>query len=211
MNNFRGTGTRRRWTDEEMEILEKYYPIEGFECAKRLPERTVKAISLKAERCGIYANTGRGNGKRWTEDEIAIIKEHFPSRGRRMAYLLPGRSKTAVIARAYKLGIRVERGSQSKWTKKEDAILKKWFPKMRYECRVYLPGRSDSAIRHRIMKIGPGLKNRLITHVWTDEDVRILKEYYPLIGGEVTSHLPHHPISSIYTTASRLGIHFYDV
>ena len=41
------------WTDEEMDILRKYYPIEGKRVAARLPNRTISTIQVTAHRAGI--------------------------------------------------------------------------------------------------------------------------------------------------------------
>ena len=45
----------RYWTAEENEIIKKYYPIEGQDCCKRLPNRSVSAIVCHASKLGIQS------------------------------------------------------------------------------------------------------------------------------------------------------------
>lgn len=43
----------KRWAVYEEEIMRKYYPEEGYSIRKRLPDRTVDAIGMKALKMGL--------------------------------------------------------------------------------------------------------------------------------------------------------------
>lgn len=62
----------REWTEEENEILRKYYPIEGYNVADRLKGRTRSAIQNQVKRLDLNINS------LWTEEEIEILKKWYP-------------------------------------------------------------------------------------------------------------------------------------
>lgn len=60
------------WAEEETAILKTYYPTEGTEVCKRLPGRTVVAVSQQARLLGIAPKEG------WTTEEMDALKEQYP-------------------------------------------------------------------------------------------------------------------------------------
>ncbi len=67
----------REWTEEENNILKKYYPVEGYkEVIDRLEGRTRGAINLQAKKLGIKAPDNT-----WTEEENAILRKYYPVEG----------------------------------------------------------------------------------------------------------------------------------
>lgn len=67
------------WTDEEIEILKKYYKEGGIALckAKGLNSKNDKAIVYKASKFGLK----RRKMSRWTDEEINILKESYPKGG----------------------------------------------------------------------------------------------------------------------------------
>ena len=45
-----------QWTEEEDNVLKQYYPTEGLDIIKRLPNRTRSGIAARAQKLGIYFN-----------------------------------------------------------------------------------------------------------------------------------------------------------
>lgn len=44
---------KRLWTPEEDQILKDYYAVEGYDCFKRIPQRTVKSCSARVSTLGL--------------------------------------------------------------------------------------------------------------------------------------------------------------
>lgn len=51
-----------------------------------------------------------GQGKPWSPDEDEKIRKYYPVKGSRMLYMLPGKNKTDLFARAIRLGVKFKRG-----------------------------------------------------------------------------------------------------
>lgn len=108
--------------------------------------------------------------KRWTKEEIEILKKHYStSTPDELLKLLPGRNIKAIKTKANKLGL-----SKTDETR--------------------------SLIRTMINK------ERII---WTDEEIEILKKYYPKYGPVwIQKHLlPHRGVQSIQVKANSLGLY----
>ncbi len=77
--------SKTAWTDREIEILCRYYPIEGALVAQEhLPGRTTEAICVKAAKLHII--------KPWTEEEMKILAEYYPTEGKDVVKRLPDRT-----------------------------------------------------------------------------------------------------------------------
>ena len=49
--------TKKRWTADEIEILRKYYPVEGDQVCERLSGRTAKSCRIQASKKWKYPKT----------------------------------------------------------------------------------------------------------------------------------------------------------
>ena len=56
-------GPTNKWTDEEVEILKKYYPCEGGKVLDRLPNKTAVNIYYKASLMKLSRKEGKTNNK----------------------------------------------------------------------------------------------------------------------------------------------------
>lgn len=65
------------WSDEENNILKKYYPKLGGKCKKYLPNRNRKSIIAQAHRLNLSFN----NIKKWTVEEENILKKYYKLEG----------------------------------------------------------------------------------------------------------------------------------
>ena len=101
-------GIRKQvWSEKELEILYKYYPDEGSQIIKRLPNKTVSQIASKAQTLKIKSNSSlcpRNN--KWSPEEDEIIREFYPYEGKLCASHLDKRGEGAVQQRAALLGIK---------------------------------------------------------------------------------------------------------
>jgi hypothetical protein len=90
---------RRRWRADENRILQKYYVSEGTRVARRLPGRTVSAITNQAYTLGLR----RPRGRKWSEEEMELLKQNQHLALSELQRLFTGRSKQAVCHARMKL------------------------------------------------------------------------------------------------------------
>ena len=91
------------WTNEEIEILKKWYPVEGMRVLNRLVERTKSAVQTKVRKLGLKSPD------RWTEEEINILKKYYSVEGYKVANRLNGRTEAAMpTSRKAKLNGKLE-------------------------------------------------------------------------------------------------------
>lgn len=90
------------WTKEEIEILEKNYPILGCNMCELLPGRTSKSINVKASRMGLKIEFDR----KWTDLENSILVKLYPDHGTNSITLsaIPNRSADSIRIHASRLG-----------------------------------------------------------------------------------------------------------
>lgn len=107
------------WTEEENDIIRKYYPTEGSECIKRLSKHTIQSLLAQAYRLGVTYNINL-----WTDEEIQILKDYYPTEGRDVYKRIPAHSKKSVISKISALGLHTNR-QLLPWTKEEDDFILK--------------------------------------------------------------------------------------
>lgn len=88
---------KRVWTIEEEQILINNYIAIGDAVAALLPNRTVKAIRVRAYKLGIKSPNS------WTDDEDFIIESNGITYNDEMAKLLPNRTSNSIRLRCYYL------------------------------------------------------------------------------------------------------------
>lgn len=94
--------TKERYSQEEIDLIFKYYPKELDILEKLLPNRNRKSIILKAFNMGL----SKPNNKPFTQEEDDIIREKYPSNGAKYVLeSLPNRKIFEIHQRAFKLGI----------------------------------------------------------------------------------------------------------
>ena len=117
----------------------------------------------------------------WTEDEIGIIKEHYPSGGiKQVMELLPHRTRGSIHHKAHRMGIKYD---NSPWNKKEIRILTDNYPKGGKKLvRELLPHRTYYAIRSMAYELRIVYENYFAETGWTEEELDIITKWYPLVG-----------------------------
>ena len=180
------------WTEEEDNVLRKFYPIEEIDgCVKRLLKRTKSAIQNRVQILGIKKIS------RWTEEEINILKKYYPIEGPTgCVERLKKRNKETIMAKAKDMLLKAPNKS---WTEEEENILLKYYPLEGAKgCAERIKGRTENAIRYRATT-QLGLSSQA---GWTEEEDMILKSLYP-IGGyrECMDKLNGKTKSAIYIRA----------
>ena len=108
------------WSSEEIEILEKYYPIEGLKVENRLKGRTRNSILKKVSMRKIKAQDNS-----WNEEEIRLLKKYYPQYGNKTVDFIPNRPLSSIRDKAGELGIYVEKMI---FSESEDKIIEKYYP-----------------------------------------------------------------------------------
>lgn len=106
------------WTEAEIEILYKYYPIEGDKVYLRIPLHSKDACRGKAKQLKI-----RTKNHYWTPDEISILKLNFPLVGSTGCSKLLNRNKTECKHKADRLGLIYTNNPQKVWTDEKLKLL----------------------------------------------------------------------------------------
>ena len=108
------------WTDEEFEILRKYYKDDINKVVEMLPNRTYKAITTKAKRLGIKSR------EFWSEEENELMKKYYPIMPiYDVLKYFPNRTRVSIITHAIHLNL--QSYDYNPWTKEEDEyILSHW-------------------------------------------------------------------------------------
>ncbi|MDE6853110.1 MAG: DEAD/DEAH box helicase family protein, partial [Lachnospiraceae bacterium] len=187
----------REWTEEENEILKKWYLIEGTKVADKLEGRTKYAVKGQARKLGLNINSC----KPWTEKEIEILKKYYPTEGLKVIDRLEGRTKSSIVTKAYKLDIKAPDNS---WTDEEIEILKEYYPVE----GISVERRLNNKTRVSIQAMANSLKIKQIGRIWTEKEVEILKKYYPIEGTNVKERLNNKGMNSIKRKAKSLNIKY---
>ena len=106
------------WTEAEIEILYKYYPIEGDKVYLRIPLHSKDACRGKAKQLKI-----RTKNHYWTPGEISILKLNFPLVGPAGCSKLLNRNKTECKHKADRLGLIYTNNPQKVWTDEKLKLL----------------------------------------------------------------------------------------
>ena len=186
----------REWTEEEIDILRKYYPIEGVKVRKRLCGRTKESIFTIVYKLGINAPNVK-----WTKEEIDILKKYYPIYGINTDQFLPNRPISSIRDKANELGIYVEKPGI--FSRNEDATIKKYYPTEGSNVYKRLNNKTKKQCRSRAKILGVSFINNSI---WTKEEDDIIKECYADDSGAVYEKLKNKSKSQIMSRACQLKV-----
>ena len=190
-----------KWSEGELKILKENYPSMGGNVQELLPGRTETACRTMAKKLELTRTHRKPSmGKRWTDEELEILKEIYPEAGTAgVQKLLPHRSVAACETMANKIGVSTR---PAKWSAGEIEILKNNYHKLGKNVAELLPGRTVVSCQVRAAIMGFSIEG----HYWSAEEDEILRTYYPREGKAVSQRLPHRSESACTTRANSLGI-----
>ncbi len=202
------------WSDDELQCLHQYYPVEGQRILRRLPLKSDEAIRFKARDLGI-ASPGHTWARQWDEQEWQLLRQNDQLSPLDLMPLFPDRSLSSIknalirLKRSDGQGPRPAGSTSSQkvtlaWTKAEKAILLRWYetPKTMDEILAMLPGRPRASVFAAANKLG--LFRPLSD--WTKKELQILKDHYPEEGPAVVERLPGRPRRTASQKAAQLGL-----
>ncbi|MDD3012870.1 MAG: hypothetical protein PHC34_04130 [Candidatus Gastranaerophilales bacterium] len=205
------------WLEDDINRLKQYYPadITNEELLKLFPGKTYSSLVHKASRLGIRRAKRKPapkeiKNRRWTEDELDLVKKFYYSMTREeLLRLLPNRTESGLKQLIRKLGFPrkpIEGNPYTKcppWTDREIKTLIKYYDnKPNEELQQLIPGRSLSAINMRAYLLG--IKRGRFTWAskgwcrpWKEEELEILKANLDKTATEVRLLLPYKTIGGI--------------
>lgn len=150
--------------------------------------------------------TTRIGVEHWSIEEEQILFDYYGNLGEDIRTLLPDRSDSAIYQRAIDLGLPT--GKSKKWTEEELSILKEYYLLEGNSVTKRLPRRNKKSVGTKVRELGLHVtdRNSLCFRHWSEEEVKLLKTNYPLIGGEVKVLLPQKSMASVYKMANKLGL-----
>lgn len=183
------------WTDEELEILKKYYPTaETNELLELLPRFTIEKIRIKAHKLGIKREKkskrqSSNKFQRWTEDEVEKLKQVYShSTNEELLKLFPQFNMRQIRYKARSLKLekledikkkdlkqRVSKMlGDSEWTEEEERLLEENYNMLGSVGMIkLLPNRTQQAISSKAQKMGLTTEYEAI---WEAKDVRISQD-----------------------------------
>jgi len=195
-----------KWSDSELAILKEHYPQIGSKTHELLPGRTASACQNMAARLNLTCRAkSSGGNKKWSEEELEILKEYYSELGADVHKLLPGRSEAACDAMAYRLGISPPDSKKIpvRWTDEEIEVLKTNYHKLGKDVAALLPGRTAASCQIKASSLGLIYRK----YFWSETEDAILKVHYPKEGDSVVRRLPNRTKDSCVTRANQLGLH----
>jgi len=170
------------WTAAEIELLRKYYSVEGSDAVmQHLPGRTKSAIRTKVKlmklKCAIRSA--------WSDVEIDILREYWPQGGfMAVSPHLPFRTKPAINNMALRLGVKAPspcacRGALSKRYPQDDsideAIVAAYRNRKSVKALAFRLGRPEGWIKYRALNLGVRIAKKR-NPSWTEEEIEIVWE-----------------------------------
>lgn len=136
-----------RWTKEELDILEKYYPSGDIDKIQELlPNRTYKSITTKAKRLGLRSR------EYWSEEEDILLKKLYDNtKIDDILKYFPNRTRNSIILHANNIGLR----NVVKYSKEEEEfIINNWKFLSDKEIGKELKNRSGHTIQAKRLQLG---------------------------------------------------------
>lgn len=186
------------WTEEEKEILFKYYPLEGSLAFNRLVNSTltIEKFLQAARRYNLHCRNDY-----WTEEEDEILKKYYISKGKDYCMqLLPNRKN--IVGRASYLGLK----QKLHWTDDEITILKNNYNKIsKNEIIDLLPNHNYNQIKNKASELNLSVKRNPVKDINLYEED--FKKYYPDFGAKKIQQLhPELLYTQIIAIAKSLNI-----
>lgn len=147
------------WSPQEVSVLEEHYPSSDWDTLlSALPRRSQRSISIKATELGIsrLVITPSVKPNSWSESEVAVLKEHYPSSTlETICSYLPNRTPASIKQKASKLGLSRKEAPGGTWSSVEIRQLRKYYPTAPWS-RIMkaLPRRSKDSIRVKAHSLG---------------------------------------------------------
>lgn len=208
------------WTKEEVaELREMYLNSSDSKIAAKL-KRTRQAVQAKAKKLKLFKEfrekglNRKTNGRnRWTDREIALLKELYPVKRRAEIAQQLGRSRRGIDKMVATLKLPHLMSSpfrKSSWSAADDAFLAEHITKWPIEKIAEKSGRTPTIVQRRAWK-KHFLKNSPNQPLskprpWTRQDVLQLQHLLPSCSNEEIAERLERGVESVIAKRKRLGL-----
>ena len=138
----------------------------------------------------------------WTKEDEEVIRQHYATMGTKIKSILSTkRSKGSIKNKAWRMGI-IYKGSD--WSEIEKDFLVKNYGVLSTQAIAEKLNRTQDSVSQMAYK----LKIKDLYHLWSDEEIEILKKYYPLEGKKVADRLPYKSEDQCLQKINRMRIKY---
>ncbi len=138
----------------------------------------------------------------WSDEEVKILKDHFPKEGNKVSRRLPGKNRIEINKMTKELGLKWnESRDYNSWTSDEEEILKTYYPIEGKAVSKRLPRHTSNSVVTMAQTCNLKYRN----DYWTEEEDSIIKNDYYSIGSNITEKLPNRSWTAIQKRAKTLG------
>ena len=188
--------TRKRWTQEEIDLLSKNSNENEEVLLKLLPNRTFKSIKHKIENSGFHRDKAF---KLYTKEEDEILSLYSTDSQERLLELLPNRTWESIAYRIEVLKLPRAKAWEL-WSKEEEDVILKY--ETIKEMSEHLPNRTESKIYSKAIKMGKIFNENF----WSEDDVEYLVNNYTSLSPAKIADKLNRSIISIYQKANDLKL-----
>ena len=187
------------WTEEEIKILKEKYAIYGYEIPELLGRHTKDGIHTMAKRLGMFKY------KKWSVEDVEILKKYYPLKGTNIPELLDrGHTISSIKGKVNRL--KLDFSNKKIWEENDILLLKEKYPTQGSNIPELLEKFSINAIGTKARSLGLNFLRNKSSRLWTDKEIEILKEYYPLKGTNIPELLEKYRKNQITYKAALLGL-----
>lgn len=203
-----GAGGVIQYSEEEDWLIKEGYPdklVTKEDLMEMLPLRNWHAIKQRAAKLGVKW-VGLHQQKAWTDEEKQFVIENY-KRGN-VPWLADqlGRSRKSLLAAVERLGITRRNMSP----KEVEYIINNFDPLNSTESAKtiakYLNSIGHKRTAGSVSAKASELGLKLAQVKYTDEDIKILKRYYPTEGTDIIKRLPKFSTEGVRSKAHNLGL-----
>lgn len=168
-----------KWSEEELQIVKDNYDHGVNYILTLLPNRTKAMVKNVVKNMGLH----NGKLKIWTEEELETLKKYYFEEGKNGVSKRLGKSPTACEQKAKQLNLQYKGNRLNYWSRKADNIIRQYYP-MEGSDGVYerLTSLGMSTTKSRIRDRAKTLGVKVKANIWTQEELNILRKFYPTEG-----------------------------
>jgi len=141
------------WPEAEIAILKEKYPTQGTNIPELLDRHNAESIYHKAKSLNLYS-TAIKSLNNWSNEEITILKEKYPTQGTDIPELFDRHTKIGIQGKANNLNIKyILQNERKNWSDEELAILKEKYPTQGSNITELLNHRDKLSIRNKAKRM----------------------------------------------------------
>lgn len=201
----------KEWTDEEINILKKYYNTYSVDALikKFFPNRKIGQLIKKKSELGLAVTNRFKDGELyWTEDKLELLFNEYPHMNTEEfynKYFKDDMSLSGLYGKINSLGIKKDEEFVTGWTFEQDQFLKDNYRNMNYSVSdiANILGKCESSVQYRAVNVfGIYRKDELFSE---DERELIQKLYPNNRTSDFIDKFPGRTIDQLERYARRMG------